>query len=141
MDSKTAKRLGKIASLESTHSAAVRQLMLKKRSLHPDGKFDRSGRFHLNNKCACCERIREPSRAFPHSEMVHARTASHTAMSFGVEATDLRFVAKMIEADPRYKDFGTFVQEFSLAQAREARVAIDGIVTPTGAVNASAATD
>lgn len=49
------------------------------RRTNPDGTFDNGGRFYLSEaeRCECCEGIRPPSKAWPYSQMVHARTLRH----------------------------------------------------------------
>ena len=126
-----AKRLAKIANLKNAHAAAVRQLALKNRGLHPDGRFDNAGRFYLDSKCACCSGIRAPSGAYPYSQMIHGRSAVHVANSFGVDVRDLRAIAKEIEHDSRLKNFELFFQDFGLALTWEAKAAIDNMLEIT----------
>lgn len=51
----------------------------KERLSHPDGTFDKGGRFYPSEHetCACCAQVRSPSRAWPYSYMVHCRTLKH----------------------------------------------------------------
>lgn len=79
---------------------AIDYLARKKRWTHPDGSFDGGGRFYLSKdeQRSCCMGIRGPSRAHPHSEMVHGRTIAHVAALHGVEALDVRRLARRIEA-------------------------------------------
>ena len=51
----------------------------KCRSSHPDGEFDKAGRFYPSEQetCDCCAGIRSPSRAYPYSYMVHCRSKLH----------------------------------------------------------------
>ena len=67
-------------------------LKLKNREIHPEGTFDSGGRFYLaeSEKHDCCQGIRSPSRAYPYSEMVHARTLKHVAQKFGVDEVECR---------------------------------------------------
>lgn len=123
-----AKRLAQVSDLKQTHAAAVRHLALKNRMLNPDGRFDRGGRFFLDNKCACCSGIRSPSRGYPYPEMTHGRSAVHVASSFGVDVRDLRVIAKLIEEEPALKNFATFFQVFGLALTSEAAAAIDSVI-------------
>lgn len=82
-------------------SAAQEYLKLQSRDEHPDGYFDTAGRFFLEKKCSCCMGIRSPSRSFPYSELVHARTAKHVAHSFGVkwEESLVRKFSKVIDQE------------------------------------------
>jgi len=72
--------------------AVTEYLQLKDRKIHPPGEFDNGGRFYLaeSEKCDCCRGIRSPSRAYPYSEMKHARTLKHVAQKFGVDEKDCR---------------------------------------------------
>ncbi len=85
----------------STVQAAVEYLMRKHRLSHPDGKFDNAGRFSLSTaeRGICCAFIRSPSRAHPHSEMVHGRTIAHVAYLFDADDLDVRRLAKRIQAE------------------------------------------
>jgi hypothetical protein len=50
------------------------------RQTHPDGKFDKQGRWYPSEAewvDECCRGIRSPSRAWPYSYMVHCRTKKH----------------------------------------------------------------
>jgi hypothetical protein len=80
--------------------ATIALYKLKNRLAHPDGKFDKGGRFYLIVRCPCCAGIRPPSRAHPFSEMAHARSALHVAAVWGVDATDLKCALTLAEANP-----------------------------------------
>ena len=51
----------------------------KSRREHPDGTFDKAGRWYPSEAetCECCKHIRPPSRGWPYSLMVHCRTMKH----------------------------------------------------------------
>ena len=72
--------------------AITEYLKLKNRKTHPEGTFDEGGRFYLaeSEKHDCCRGIRSPSRAYPYSEMVHARTLKHVAHKYDVDEKDCR---------------------------------------------------
>jgi hypothetical protein len=72
--------------------AVTEYLQLKDRKIHPPGEFDNGGRFYLaeSEKHDCCRGIRSPSRAYPYSEMKHARTLKHVAQKFGVDEFECR---------------------------------------------------
>ena len=72
--------------------AITEYLKLKNREIHPEGTFDKGGRFYLaeSEKYDCCRGIRSPSRAYPYSEMKHARTLKHVANKFGVDESECR---------------------------------------------------
>ena len=80
-------------------AAARAYVASRNRTAHPAGRFDKARRFWLDGseRCACCRAIREPSRALPHSEMTHARTAEHVASIHGVEPLSVRLLAKLID--------------------------------------------
>ena len=60
--------------------AAGREADLRgQRLTHPKGRFDRAGRFHLEERCDCCVGLRQPSVAYPHTEMRHGRSITHVA--------------------------------------------------------------
>ncbi|WP_333798549.1 hypothetical protein [Trichlorobacter lovleyi] len=63
---------------------------------HPDGTFDSAGRWSpsYSEECDCCKNIRQPSRSYPFSLMIHCRTAEHVANLHGVDARLLKYVAK-----------------------------------------------
>jgi hypothetical protein len=90
-------KVSKLAT--SIFVAAEQYTKLRDRVVHPDGEFDKQGRFSLTTRCECCEGIRSPSRAHPFSQMVHARTLVHVATE--AELTDyikvIRSVAKVID--------------------------------------------
>ena len=62
------------------------------RQEHPEGTFDKAGRFYpdADEQCPCCDHIRSPTRAYPMSLMVHCRTATHIANLYGVDVKVLR---------------------------------------------------
>ena len=72
--------------------AITEYLKLKNRKTHPEGTFDSGGRFYLaeSEKHDCCRGIRSSSRAYPYSEMVHARTLKHVAHKYDVDEKDCR---------------------------------------------------
>lgn len=46
---------------------------------HPSGRTDNGGRWYPSDDehCDCCNMVRQPSRAYPWSLMVHCRTKKH----------------------------------------------------------------
>ena len=65
---------------------------LQERQVHPDGSFDKSGRFYPSEeeRESCCDSIRSPSRSFPYSYMTHCRSMGHVAQKFGIALGDMR---------------------------------------------------
>lgn len=78
-------------------TAAQAFIKLQERKENPSGSFDNAGRFWLAETCECCRSIRTPSRAFPYSQMVHARTAVHVANAYGVDASLVRKAANLLK--------------------------------------------
>ena len=50
--------------------------MLKSREIHPTGNFDKGGRWY-SREIEFIEGIREPSRAWPYSQMTACRTKKY----------------------------------------------------------------
>lgn len=86
-------------NLDTITAAAHEFVARKNRQSHPEGTFDKQGRFYPSDRefQACCSSIRTPSRAYPYSYMTHCRTADHVAHLFGVDARDVRKMARQIE--------------------------------------------
>jgi hypothetical protein len=76
--------------------AANEFVNLKTRRIDPQGKFDKGGRFYLDNEHDCCRGIRSPSRQFPYSQLVHGRTANHVACEYGVDAALIKKIARFM---------------------------------------------
>jgi len=79
-------------------AAAQRYIDLKARRVHPDGEFDRAKRFYLSEEESheCCSKIKPPSRNFPFSYMLHARTMTHVATAFHIELPRLKWAVKRL---------------------------------------------
>lgn len=62
------------------------------RHAHPAGTFDKAGRWYpaAEETCSCCDAVREPSRAYPYSYMVHCRTSKHIEQLFNLPAGSIR---------------------------------------------------
>lgn len=69
----------------------------KNRNGHPEGEFDNAGRWYpaQHEQCACCKYIRQPSRAYPYSLMVHCRTAEHIAHLTSIDAKLIKKLARV----------------------------------------------
>jgi hypothetical protein len=129
------KKLRKLTKRE--HSAAanlaaatVEFIQLQNRESHPAGEFDSARRFQPAETFECCNGLRMPSRSFPFSLMIHARTASHVAEIFKTEAADIKKIKrlwdkyekgehpenstyhKILKATLDEKDFPAFTPEF-----------------------------
>lgn len=91
----------KTASLPSPQVlAAAREFVARRdRRTNPDGTFDSGGRWYPSDAewQACCAYVRSPSRAWPYSYMTHCRTAAHVASLFGVDVSEVRKAARLLD--------------------------------------------
>ncbi|WP_170339715.1 hypothetical protein [Ruegeria arenilitoris] len=85
------------------HLAAPEYSRRKHRLSHPKGDFDSGYRFYLadEERGGCCMEIREPSRAYPYSEMTHGRSLRHVAELFEADELEVRRLAKRIESESK----------------------------------------
>lgn len=74
--------------------AAREFVRLRDRADHPKGYFDSAGRWYPEDRLSCCNYIREPSRKWPYSLLVHCRTAKHVAYERGVDEKVIKKIAK-----------------------------------------------
>ena len=81
---------------KGAHEAKLRE----SRARHPDGKFDKGGRWYpsVEEEQACCVGIRAPSRSWQYSLMLHCRSINHVATLFGVSTLNLKREKKRQEA-------------------------------------------
>lgn len=88
-------------SATNLERAARTFLARRDRTAHPDGNFDKAGRWYPSEAetCDCCSTVRSPSRAHPFSYMVHCRTMKHVANLFGVSVTDLRREVRRLDPE------------------------------------------
>ena len=86
--------------IRQTVKAAVEYTARRDRLNHPSGGCDSGGRWYPDESEHrwCCSHIRQPSRGWPWSLMLHCRTAEHVAEVFDVDATDLKRVARLLKA-------------------------------------------
>ena len=71
----------------------------KNRITDPEGFFDKAGRFYAKERTQKVLLAREPSRAFPYSEMKAARTADHCAELYGATPLYVKRICKALESD------------------------------------------
>lgn len=64
---------------------AVKTVRLRKRSINPDGRFDKAGRWYPDKFTDSMDQIRSPSRGFPYSYMSHARTVEYQSQLAGTD--------------------------------------------------------
>lgn len=70
----------------------------KNRRAHPPGTRDNAGRFYADERSSAVDSCRQPSRAFPFSQMKAARTAQHCAEMNDVDCvTHVRRIARALE--------------------------------------------
>ena len=62
----------------------------RERRRHPDGYFDKAGRFFLTERCECCANVKTPSRAWRYLEMQHGRSLVHVASVYSIDVKHLR---------------------------------------------------
>ena len=74
------------------HAATQAYLRRKSRAEHPEGSFDKQGRWwpSAQEHQDCCAHIRSPTRSYPYSLMLHCRTAEHVANLHGVTVDAMR---------------------------------------------------
>ena len=76
--------------------AAYEYIRRRERATHPDGSFDRGGRWYPSEaeEQPCCDCIRRPSRAWPYTLMTHCRSVVHVANLYGVDPREVRRAVK-----------------------------------------------
>lgn len=67
---------------------------LQNREIHPEGTFDKAGRFYLSN---CPGWIREPSRAHPFSQMAHGRTLEYVVREADLDEDEVKELKKYVD--------------------------------------------
>ena len=87
---------------EKVFDAALIYIKLKRRVLHPAKNKGGGKRITLLNRYECCAGIRPPSNAFPFSEVLHGRTATHVAHQEGIPEDEgcVRRYAWLMEKHP-----------------------------------------
>jgi hypothetical protein len=79
-------------TIENYRAAAECYRRRQSRREHPDGTFDKRGRWYPADceEQPCCAFIRSPSARWPYSYMTHCRTVGHVAALHGIPVGDLR---------------------------------------------------
>lgn len=87
--------------LERVFKAAERHIALKAGRGRVDGRFDQAGRFMPASVHACCHGIRMPSRAYPYSRLVHAKSLDHVCNDYAVgdHATLVRYIIRQLKGE------------------------------------------
>lgn len=64
----------------------------------PDGITDPEGRFYPSEAelCECCKTIRQPSKTWGSSLLIHCKTAVHVSVKYGVDPAETRRIARLI---------------------------------------------
>lgn len=102
-------RVYKIAVIEEDYTeeafdacvaAAIEYMRRKARKTHPPGTFDNAGRWYADERTSAVRCCRDPSRAWPYSQMKAARTVAHVAEVYGVDYldTEIRQIVNFAEA-------------------------------------------
>ena len=81
------------AALDPAMESAVRDYLARKnRTAHPDGEFDKRGRWYpdAHEQRECCSGISQPTASYPYPLMIHCRTVEHVATLHGVDVSSLR---------------------------------------------------
>ena len=100
------KKLKKIIMTQKRRATAQEYFDRQSRRSHPDGSFDKSGRWYPSEaeECECCKSIRSPSRSYPYSYMTHCRSVEHVANLFGQDPKIIRAIVKRFRAEEKAKD-------------------------------------
>ena len=87
--------------LDNIEKAAIAYLRRKNRKDHPEGKFDKKKWYpSVDEKCSCCNNIRNPSNAHPYSLMLHCRTLNHIANLYEIKDCDIDKLKLVIKNIP-----------------------------------------
>lgn len=69
--------------------------MLKNREIHPSGTFDKAGRWYADNSDLI--NVREPSRAWPYSQMAACRTKKYVSKIYDkYHPKDVKELVKLV---------------------------------------------
>ena len=104
---------GIIMKISNELRQAVKSYIKRKyRIEHPQGTFDRAGRWYpdVDEKCECCWSIRQPSGQFPYSLMVHCRSAEHIVRLYEVDQKEFKRLARLIDNVVKHTD-GQIIDE------------------------------
>lgn len=106
------------------YDAALEYLDLQLRKTHPEGKSDNARRFYIAHQCSCCRVIRAPSREYPFSQMLHARTAVHVAHKNGMPNQEkaIRSLSRIFKKHP------DLAQSYELLLIRIARFTAQQVI-------------
>lgn len=93
--------MGKMIRFSSTYRQKVKEAcieyhMLVDRKRHPDGHFDRAGRWYPSDdeEMSCCKEISTPSKKHPYTLNKHCRTLAHISRKYGIDEADLRSASR-----------------------------------------------
>lgn len=87
-----------LAELPVYLQAAVEVVRRRDRRDHPAGRFDGGGRWYpaAEEAASCCRAIRSPSRSYPYSLLVHARSTEHVATRRNLDPAGVRAAVRLI---------------------------------------------
>ena len=100
------KRIRLVIVEPDVFEAAREYNALKSLKLHPEGRFENDGRFHLGSVCDDCKYILTPSRAYPYSELQHDRSSFHVASQYGMKdfEFEVKGYARLMQKHPPLSD-------------------------------------
>ena len=78
--------------MDSNLEVAVDEYIDRASGKQPDGRRDHAGRWQPSDRerCGCCAAIRQPSRRYGQSLLMHCRSLEHISRLYGVDALELR---------------------------------------------------
>ena len=82
-----------MTTIINSFNSLIEFVKLQTREIHPEGAFDKAGRFYLDN---CPAYIREPSRRYPLSQMQHGRTLEYVVNSNESNEDEVKEIKKLI---------------------------------------------
>ncbi|HGN1514106.1 TPA: hypothetical protein ACKROA_003558 [Pseudomonas aeruginosa] len=82
-----------MTTITNSFNSLIEFVQLQTRERHPSGSFDKAGRFYLDN---CPAYIREPSRAYPLSQMQHGRTLEYVVNSNEANEEEIKELKKLV---------------------------------------------
>ncbi|WP_144415429.1 hypothetical protein [Pseudomonas putida] len=82
-----------MTTITNSFNTLIEFVQLQTRERHPSGTFDTVGRFYLGD---CPAYIREPSRAYPLSQMQHGRTLEYVVHSNKADEEEVKEIKKLV---------------------------------------------
>lgn len=84
--------------IERAIAAAIEFVRRETGEVKPHGITDAEGRFYPSEDemCECCKNIRQPSKTWGSSLLIHCKTALHVSKKFGADPLQTRKIARLI---------------------------------------------